>query len=151
MAQGNARKVFNFAIEIDGIDQFLIQEVKKPEVEVGAVSHGATNYDVKTAGGVAVADAELQKIKPAPQSDTWAWDWLNKAQDMNTGTGALAEDYKKDIVFKELAPNGTTLNAWLWEGAWVRKCSENNHKRGNQNDNIIETVTISVDRVKPLV
>lgn len=146
--QANARKVFNFAIEIDGIDQFLIQDVKKPEVEVGAVNHGATNYDIKTAGGVAVSDAELQKIKPAPESDSWAWKWLNDAQNMNTGTGKLAENYKKDVVFKELGPNGTTLNAWLWVGCWVRKATDSNYKRGNQNENVIETVTLSVDRVQ---
>lgn len=151
MSQGNATKVFNFAIEIEGLDQMLVQELKKPEVELGAVTHGAVNYDIKTAGGVSVSDAELRKIKPAPQGDSWAWDWLNTAQNMNTETGGLAEQYKKDVVVKELSPNGTTLNAWLWEGAWVRKVSENDNKRGNQNENIVETCTISVDRVKKLM
>lgn len=146
----NARKVFNFAIEVDGIDQFLIQDVKRPEIEIGSVSHGAANYDVKTAGGVAVSDAELKKIKPAPERDSWAMDWMFEAQNMNTGTGTLSEQYKRNIVFKELAPNGVALSAELWEGAWCKKTSNENYKRGNQNENVIETVTISVDRVVPL-
>ena len=68
-----ASKVFNFKIEIEGIDQFLIQDVKMPEVEIGAVEHGATNYNIKTAGGVSYSDAELQKIVPADGGDRWAW------------------------------------------------------------------------------
>ena len=151
MAQGNALKVFNFAIEINGVDVGLIQDVKFPEVEIGAVSHGGSNYDIKTAGGVTVTDAELQKIKPAPEGDSWAWDWLNKAQNPMTDSGGLAEDYKQNVIFKELAPNGTTLNSWLWEGCFVRKVSTTNYKRGNQSENIIETVTLSVDRVEKIV
>lgn len=144
------RKVFNFAVEIDGVDQFLIQDAKKPEVEIGAVLHGASNHDEKTAGGVAVSDAEFQKVKPADSGDSWAWDWLNDAQDMNAGSGKLPVDYQKDIVFKELAPTGAVLNAWLWENAWVRKATDSNYKRGNKNENTLETVIISVDRVKKL-
>lgn len=141
----NARKVFNFAIEIDGIDQLLIQDVKKPEVELGEVSHGAENgKEKKTAGGTTVSNAELQKIKPAPQSDKWAFDWMKKAQT------SLSQDYKKDVIFKELGPNGETLDAELWVGAWVKKSSASNFKRGNQNENVIETVTLVVDDVQQL-
>lgn len=151
MAQGNASKVFSFAIEIEGVDQILIQDVKFPDVEVGKVEHGATNYNIKTAGGVTVGDAELQKIKPAPEGDSWAWEFLTKAQDAFNG-GSLAEDYKRDIIFKELAPDGvTTLNSWLWEGCFCIKISTSNYKRGAQDENIIETVTLSVDRVQKLV
>lgn len=138
----NAVKIFQFAIEIDGINQFLIQEVKMPEVERGSVEHGAEDYNIKTAGGKAVSDAELKKLVPAPEGDDWAWDWLLEAGN------SLAEDYKKDVVFKELAPDGvTTLNAYLWEGCWVKKISKSDFKRGNQNENVVETVTISVDNI----
>jgi len=83
-------KVFNFAIEINGIDQFLIQEVQKPSVSVQAAEHGDYNSTIKTAGGVEVGDAELKKIKPTPEGDSFAWLWLNQAQDMNLKRGGLA-------------------------------------------------------------
>ena len=150
MAVADARKVFRFKIEIDGIDEFLIQEVKRPDVEVEAVEHGATNYNIKTAGGVKVADAELKKIKPVNAGDNFSWDWLNKAQDMNTGSGGLAVDYKKDVVFRELDPQGRVTDSWLWIGCWVKKSSNSDNKRGVQNENTIETVTLSVDRVEKL-
>ena len=146
----STRKIFQFAIEIDGVDQFLIQEVKKPEVEIGAVKHGATNHDVKTAGGIDVADAELRKVVNAVTADGWAWNWLTTAQEFDNG-GGIDEQYKKNVVFKELAPDGkTTMRSWLWIGCWVRKVSDSDYKRGNQNENVIETVILSVDKVKKL-
>lgn len=147
MAVANPRKVFQFGIEIDGVDQLLIQDVKKPEAEIGAVEHGASNHNIKTAGGVAVSDAELQGVKSAPLGDNWAWDWLQSAQDMESGTGGLSEDYKKDVIFKEFGPGGTPVSIEIWEGAWVRKVSPSNFKRGNQSENVIETVTMSVDKI----
>lgn len=141
-----ATKLFNFVIEIDGVDVALIQEVKKPEVEVQAALHGAANYDIKTAGGVVVSDAELKKIKPATNSDNFGWSWLTTA-----AAGALPEQYKRNVVFREMAPNGTTLNAWLWEGVWCRKLvDDNNFKRGTTTDNVVETITLSVDKVTKL-
>lgn len=145
-----AAKVFNFAIEIDGIDQFLIQDVKVPEIEIGSVEHGATNYNKKTAGGVSYSDAELQHIVQEDGGDNFAWEWLQKAQNTDTGQGGLTKDYYKDVIFKELAPNGTTLSRYLWEGCWVKKISTSNFKRGKQDENVIRSVTLSVNKVKKL-
>lgn len=143
----NASKVFNFSIEVDGMDEFYVQEVKMPEIEVGVVEHGATNHNIKTAGGVGVSAAELKKIKPINGPDAGAWAWLNQAQDMNTGTGQLETAYKKNIIFKELGTDGSIINAWMWVGAWCSKLATSDFKRGKQDENVIETATIQVDRV----
>ena len=143
-------KVFNYAIEIDGITQAEIQEVKKPEVEIGAVKRGAGNYDVKEAGGVDVSDAELKTVKFADGGDDKIWEWLITAQNPDTGEGGMSEDYKKDVIFKEKSPKGKTIGIWLWEGVWCRKSSDSDSKQGNQSENIIRTVTLSVDKVKKI-
>lgn len=149
MAVTNAQKIFNFAIEIDGVDQLLIQEVKMPETEVGVVEHGASNHNIKTPGGVAVSAAELKKIKPATSSDDFVWDWLEGAQNMNTGSGGL--NYKRTVVFKELGPTGNVLNAWLWRGAWCSKHSTSDFKRGKQDENVMETATIQIDTIQKII
>lgn len=141
-------KVFNFAIEINGINQLLIQEVQKPSVSVQAAEHGDYNSTIKTPGGVEVGDAELKMVKPAPEGDISVWAWLNLAQDMNTKSGGLSGEYSKDIIFKELSPRGIAVSIWLWEGCWVKEISEDNYVRGNQSDNVIQTVTLSVNKVK---
>lgn len=141
-----SRKVFRFALEVNGVDQLLFQDVKQPEKELGKVVHGGENgREIKTAGGVTISDAEIQKLKPSDQADDWAWDLLEQASNGNPS------DYKFDAVFKEYADDGTTvLDRWLWEDCFVYKTSSSNYKRGNQNENIIETVMISVDDLQKL-
>lgn len=147
MAQvADTRKVFNFKIEIDGINQFECQKVNVPEIEIESVSHGDANSDVKTAGRVKVGDVTLEKVKRADGSDLWAWEWLQQAQNINTGGGQLAAGYKRAVVLKEMAPNGTTtLNRWILEGAWVKKLSQTGFDR-NSSDNVIQTIVLSVDK-----
>lgn len=139
----DTRKVFNFAIEMNGIDQALIQNVKKPVKEVGAVEHGEGNRTVKTAGGVTYTDAELQAVKDAHNTNDEFWNWLTTAAD-----GNMAERYKRNIVFKERNPANNTVSVEIWEGAWVRKVDTSNFVRGAQNENVIDTITISVDNIK---
>lgn len=147
-----SRKVFSFGMEIDGLDVALAQDVKLPDVEVGKVEHGDTNYNKKTAGGVTTGDCEIQKLKAVGSGDNFAWDWLTQAQNPATGGGGLPEDYKRDVVIKEFAPDGiTTLDSYLLVGCFVMKISNSNYKRGAQDENMIETVTLSVDRVEKLV
>ncbi len=140
--KADARKVFNFRIEIQGVDQLLIQTVKRPEIELGAVEHGGDDMNIKTAGGMSVSDAELTKIMDLPNSDNWGWNWLTSAR------GSLAANYKRDVIFKEMHPDGVTpLSIELWKGAWCKKLTKSDFKRGVQNENTMETATISVDEV----
>lgn len=143
-------KTFNFALEMDGIDQALIQEVKKPVTEVGAVKRAAGNHDIKEAGGVDVSDAELKAVKFADGGTDEFWNWLMTAQNPNTNEGGLSEEYKRDVIFKEKSPRNKTVTIWLWEGAWVRKVDDGDAKAGNQNENLIRSITLSVDRVKKI-
>lgn len=145
------RKIFKYSIEIDGIDQFLIQDVKKPKKTIGKTMHASDNHDIKEAGGIEFSDAELKKVKPSDQGDSWAWDWMNDAQNADTGLGKLEAGYKKNIVFKELNPMGSVMNAWLWEGAWILEADDSEYKKGNKSENVIESVKISVDNVKKII
>lgn len=149
MAQiANPRKVFNFRVEIQGIDQFEVQKATPPEIEVETTEHGDTNHSVKTAGRVKVGDLTLEKLKPLPNSDLWAWNWLQTAQNMTTGGGQLPLQYKRTVILKELSSDGqTTVNRWICEGCFVKKVSQGDFDR-NSSDNILETVVLSVDRVQ---
>ena len=72
------------------------------------------------------------------------------AQNPNTNEGGLSEEYKRDVIFKEKSPRNKTVTIWLWEGAWVRKVDDGDAKAGNQNENLIRSITLSVDRVKKI-
>ena len=46
----NPRKQFQFGIILPGLDPFLCQKVKSPDLEFEVAEHGDTNFLVKTAG-----------------------------------------------------------------------------------------------------
>lgn len=142
----DTRKVFNFVVEVEGVNQYEIQKVTLPDVEIDSTVHGGDNTDIKTPGRVKTGDLVFEKVRPAAGSDTWAWDWLMDAQNPNTGTGKLATSVKRLIIIKEMAPDGvTTLNSWAYKGCWVKKVAPGTLDRLSS-DNLIETVTLSVDK-----
>ena len=146
----NARKSFNFVVEIDGIDQFEVQKITLPETTVEQVEHGDVNYSVKTAGRVIIGNMTFEKLKRLPNSDTSAWDWLRNAQSQLAGGGLLAENYKKIVTVKEMDSTGkVTINRHILTGVWPTKISQSDLDR-NESSNIIQTVEFSVDTYEQL-
>jgi phage tail-like protein len=144
----NPRKVFNFIVEIDGIDQFEIQEVKLPDQTIDAVQHGDTNYTVKTGGLAHSGNMTFKKLMPVTNSDTWAWTWLSLVQDQYLGGGVLPSAYKRDIVLKEMDTTGlATVNRWQIDGCFPVKVSYNDMNR-MASENMMESVELSVDRCR---
>lgn len=147
---GHPIKAFQFIIEIDGLEQFEAQTVEVADVEIEATEHGDTNYSVKTPGRVTVGDVVIGKLKPMPSTDLWAWNWLMAAQNPMTGGGALAMDVKQLVTIREMDSTGTiVVNTTYYHGAWVKGISHSGHDRMSS-DNIIESITLSVDQVQKM-
>lgn len=116
----NTRKVFNFVVEIDGVNQFEFQKVKLPKPETAATEHGNGNSIVTTPGLVSWGEGTFTKLKGLPFTDRWAWDWMLAAQNSTTGAGGLHDEYARTVVVKEMHPNGlVAVNRWLMEDVWV--------------------------------
>jgi phage tail-like protein len=129
--------VYQFRIEIDGLNQFEAQEINLPEQEREVVEHGDTDRKVKTLGMWKVGDITLKKLRPADSVKEWAWDWLN------SGEGRI-------IVISALDDNGATVNAWTIYNTRCKKTSFENFSR-TSSDNMMETVVLCCDRVEPRV
>lgn len=144
----NPRKVFNYKVEINGIDQFTIQILKLPTQEVEVVEHGDTNFKVKTGGLVTTGPMEMTRLLPITDSDTVGQNWLLLVQDAFIGGGVLPSVYKQDMVIKELDSTGTTtVNRWIVEGAWPSKIEYSDLDR-TKSENYTEKLTLQVDRCK---
>ena len=146
MSVANVVKANAFKIEVGGVDQFEFQKLKAPEVELKTASHGGEGgLEIKTASGIKTGDMELEKVVPAAGADSWAWDWMKQAIDPQTMTGGLPTDYKRTLVIRELNPDGSYANSYMAEGAFVKKISKNDKERLSD-DNVIQTVVLSVDK-----
>jgi phage tail-like protein len=143
----NPSKVFNFRVEIDGIDQFEVQEINIPDAEIAVTEHGDGNSTVGTGGQIKFGNITLKKLRALPLSDKWAWNWLMQVQDPISGGGQLPDQYKKVVIIKELAPdNKTTVTTWTCLGAFPIKSAITPLSR-TSSDNTMQDCTLWVDKV----
>lgn len=141
----NPRKNFNFQVSIQGINPFLCQEVKLPDVDFDMVEHGDTNFDVKTAGRKKISQLTVEKIFPSDQTDNEIRNWSNQIQDTTTGGGALPSQYKRTVIVQQYAPDGVTvLDQWELDGAWPQKINGIAFNR-RSSENTIQSIEFCVD------
>lgn len=144
----NPAKVFNFRIEMDGIDQWEVQEVNIPDAEVEVTEHGDANSTVGTAGRIKFGDMVIKNLVPLPLGDDVAWDWLMDVQNPETGSGGLPDEYKRVIIVKQLLPdNKTTAQSWICIGTFPKKISNTPFSR-TSGENRIKELTLWVDKVR---
>lgn len=141
----NPRKGFQFGISLQGMNEFLAQEVKLPDVEYDMVEHGDTNYDVKTAGKKKIGMLQITKIFPSDATDRGFRDWGNSIQSQVTGGGDLPSQYKRTIVVQQYANDGiTVLDQWEFSGCWPNKLNGINFNR-RASENTVQEIELCVD------
>lgn len=142
-------KSFQYAIEINGIDQFEFQKMSEPDLEVQTSEHGAGTHTIKTGGMLKVGNAKLEKLKLATFGTQWALNWINAVVNTQTGNIGLATDYKQNLVVKHLTGNGGVQSREMWIGCFVVKLGHSERDRLSS-DNTMEIVELSVDEVIPI-
>lgn len=141
----NPRKHFQFNILVPGLNPFLCQEVKMPDVDYDSTPHGDTNFEVKTAGMKKIGTLQITKICPADAPDRFVWNWFSLIGNTLTGGGALPSVYKKSIIIEQLGPDGfSVLQRWEWHGAWPRKINGVEFSR-TSSANTVEVIEFEVD------
>lgn len=146
MAQvNNPRKDFNFQITITGLNSFLAQEVKTPDVEFDIATHGDTNYEVKTAGIKKIGMLQINKIFPSDELDTFTRVWMQQIQNQATGGGQLPSQYKRSALVQQFAPDGVTVvDKWEYDGVWPQKANGLTFNR-KSSENTIQSIEFCVD------
>ena len=102
----NPRKQFQFTIIIPGLNPFLAQEVKLPDVDFDVQEHGDTNFQVKTAGQIKYGTLQVSKIQPATGLDVFMENWARRIQNTLTGGGELPSQYKEQAIVEEFSSDG---------------------------------------------
>lgn len=147
MAQiANPKKAFNFGIIAAGLNPYAAQDVNIPDYEIDVVTHGDTNHDIKTAGKMNFGNVTITKLRPMGLGDNWVWSWIQTIQNVYTGGGLLASQYKRDIDIVQYGyDNLTVTDRWEIDGAWPVRVNNMNLSRVSS-ENSMETVELSVDR-----
>lgn len=143
MITANVRKDFRFLLEIEGTDQFFIQEVDMPDYEITTQMHGGlvNNPDVKTAGKPKVGDMVMRKIKPILVPDNWAWILIENARANTPFSG-----YAINAILKEVDETGIrTLARYNLVSIFPKKITGLKYKRAGDGENLIEEITWAVN------
>lgn len=142
----NPRKQFHFNIIIPGLNPFLAQEVKSPDIEFDEAEHGDTGFLVKTAGLKKVGRLMVTKILSATSIDVFMTQWQNDILQTDRGGGLLPSQYKRVIMVEEFSSDGiTVIERKLYRGCWPQKINGRDYSRKGS-DNTTESIDFSIDQ-----
>lgn len=143
----NPRKEFQFTVIIPGLNPFLCQKAKLPDIDFDITEHGDTNFLVKTAGIKKIGKFSLDKISPADATDEFIYDWMDQIQDTTSGGGQLPSQYKQHILVEQYSNDGiTVLKTWELSGAFPCKLNGIAFDR-KSSENTVEAIEFDCDEV----
>ena len=132
---------FQFVIEINGLDQFLIQDISGIKKEFEKIIYNDVGADVERPGRPKTGDIQFKKIIRAKNADNWAWEMLQSIFD---GVKySLPSDYVGTWVLKALNPDNTVARRFVLTEAWVQAVELSDLARGG-NEALMDTFTASV-------
>ncbi len=144
----NPRKSFQFGIFIPGLNPFLAQTVKLPDLELDVVEHGDTNFDVKTAGKQKLGMLSITKISPQADIDRFVWLWIRRIQDTRLGGGLPPSAYKYTAIVEQYGADGiSVIHRWEFFGVWPQKVNGIEFSR-QASENTIENIDFCVDEYR---
>lgn len=145
------KKVFNFNIFAPGLNPYAAQKVTVGEMELDVVEHGETNHLIHTAGLIKFGKITVEKLMPVNQADNWIWTWIQFIQNVRTGGGQLASQYKRNFdVVHYSYDNATVTDRWEIRGAFPNKVNglELNRTTSENSMEVIEFTTDEIFKVK---
>lgn len=138
---------FQWVIEINGLDQWLIQEISGISSEFEKVIYNDVGEDVERPGRPKSGDISFKKVIRAKNSDNWAWEMLRKI--FNGVSYSTPADYMGTWTLKLLNPDNTVARRYALTEAWVQKVELDDLARGG-NEAAMDSVTLSVRRIYTL-
>jgi phage tail-like protein len=147
---GNPRQKHQFIVRVDGFESAWFEKAQIPEVEteIDEFNPAGSVRSTKFAGRAKIGDATLEKGMMADGADLAAWNWLKTAVDTEAGDLGDPGTYKKDIEIAHIDRVGSPIQTWLLKGAFCKKVAIAGNE-GGSSDHVVETLTLSVDDVKP--
>jgi hypothetical protein len=143
----NPRKQFQFNVIIPGLNPFLVQDVKTPDVDFDSTEHGDTGFLVKTAGMKKLGTMTITGIHnaSAPDLDVFLRVWSRDIMNTTTGGGLPPSNYKKPIIIEEFGNDGiTVVNRETYLGCWPQKINGKDLSRRGS-DNTTRSIEFQVD------
>jgi phage tail-like protein len=133
----NPTKQFQYAVEVDGLEQLLAQELSLPDYTVDEVEHGEGNTIYRTPGMARFGDLTLSKLMKGANPDSFVDNLIRQVQDWQTGGGQSPQIYLKTMIVRVKDNAGQTIKSYEFTDCWVKQKTGITLSR-TTSDNIME-------------
>ena len=107
-------------MEIDGIPAYLVKTMARPSIAFDTVTQDHINTKRYVKGKASWQPIEVTLYDPIVPSGAQAVnEWIRLHHESVTGVDGYSSEYKKDITFNLLSPNGEKIEQWIIKGAFL--------------------------------
>ena len=109
-----------FIMEIDGIPAYLVKTMARPSIAFDEVVLDHINTKRYVKGKASWQAITVSLYDPIVPSGAQAVnEWIRLHHESVTGVDGYSSEYKKDITFNLLSPNGEKIEQWIIKGAFL--------------------------------
>ena len=115
-----------FIMQIDGINAYLIKTMNRPQIDSDEVILEHMNVTRYVKGKSRWQPLEITLYDPiVPSASQQVIEWIRLHHESATGVDGYSSEYKKDITFNVLSPNGEKIEQWILKGAFITDANFN--------------------------
>lgn len=112
--------------DLGEIFRLTVKEFKTADIKINSIELRHGNDRAKLAGQVSVGDCTITVVDVIGADTQRAlWGWFNLVYDPMKKMMGINQDYKKDGIIYQFAPDGTTVRAWKCFGLWPSSIPSN--------------------------
>ena len=112
--------------DLGEIFRLTVKEFKTADIKINSIELRHGNDRAKLAGQVSVGDCTITVVDVIGAVTQRAlWGWFNLVYDPMKKMMGINQDYKKDGIIYQFAPDGTTVRAWECFGLWPSSIPSN--------------------------
>ena len=109
-----------FIMEISGIPAFTIKTMQRPQITFDEVVLEHMNITRYVKGKGRWQTLQITLYDPiVPSAASAVIEWIRLHHESVTGVDGYSSEYKKDITFNLLSPNGEKIEQWILKGAFI--------------------------------
>ena len=115
------KRKYRWLLQIDGVDAFVMKTAARPSFTLDETVIDYINTKRYVAGKQTWNPLNITLHDPiAPSAAQEVMDWARICYEPLTGRAGYASYYKKNITLKLLDPQGTVIELWDIQGAWLQ-------------------------------
>lgn len=115
-----------FIMYIDGIESYFVKTANRPQITFEEIELNHINVKRYLKGKGTWEPLEITLYDPiVPSGAQSVNEWIRLHHESATGVDGYSSEYKKDITFNVLSPNGERVEQWVLKGAFIQTANFN--------------------------